>query len=148
MDILIWIKELCLKVFCSHYSDNGSYVSHVFSNKEFRYVQSIRMYKNLSELGKHTLFVSIFCSIRFLDSLWSPTGSWVAQSIKKLVYGLDDWGSIPSRGNSGIFYLCHCVQTGSGAHATSCPMGTAGFSPSGKAARAWRWPLTSISCHG
>jgi hypothetical protein len=42
----------------------------------------------------------------------------------------------------------HVVQTGSGAHPTSYPIGT-GFSfPGGKAAGAWSWPLTSIHCRG
>jgi hypothetical protein len=37
----------------------------------------------------------------------------------------------------------HIFQTGSGTHATSYPMGTVGSFPGGKAAGAWRWPLTS-----
>jgi hypothetical protein len=44
-------------------------------------------------------------------------------------YGLDDRGSIPDRGR-GFFF---CVQTGSGAHPASCPMGTGGTFPGGKA---------------
>jgi hypothetical protein len=36
------------------------------------------------------------------------------------------------------------VQTGSGAHLASYPMGTRGSFPGGKAAGAWSWPLTSI----
>jgi hypothetical protein len=38
-------------------------------------------------------------------------------------YGLDDRGSIPGS---------LCVQTGSGAHPASCPMGTGGPFPGGK----------------
>jgi len=36
------------------------------------------------------------------------------------------------------------VQTGSGAHPASYPMGTRGSFPRGKAAGAWRWSLISI----
>jgi hypothetical protein len=48
----------------------------------------------------------------------------IAQSILTLGYGLDDWGSVPGRENYGNFSLCHCIQTGSGAHPASYPMGT------------------------
>jgi len=36
---------------------------------------------------------------------------------------------IPSRGNDGIFSLCHHVQTGSGAHPTSYPLGSGALTP-------------------
>jgi hypothetical protein len=45
---------------------------------------------------------------------------------------------------AGNFPLRHRVQTGSGTHPSSYPMGTGGSFPEGKAARAWSWPLTSI----
>jgi hypothetical protein len=50
-------------------------------------------------------------------------------------YGLDDRGSIPDRGGGGPedFSSSSCVQTGSGAHPASCPMGTWGSFPGGKA---------------
>jgi hypothetical protein len=41
------------------------------------------------------------------------------------------------------FSLLHVVQTGSGVHQTSYPMGTGG-----KAAGAWSWQLTSNYCRG
>jgi hypothetical protein len=41
-------------------------------------------------------------------------------------------------------FLHHSVQTGSGAHSASCPMGTEGSFPGNKAAGAWSCPLTSI----
>jgi len=37
-------------------------------------------------------------------------------------YWLDDRGSLPGRGRD--FSPCHRVQTDSGAHPASCPMGT------------------------
>jgi hypothetical protein len=40
------------------------------------------------------------------------------------------------------FSSSFCVQTGSGAHPPSCPMGTGGPFAGGKSA--WRWPLTPI----
>jgi hypothetical protein len=45
-------------------------------------------------------------------------------------YGLDDRGSIPGRAED--FSSSPCVQTGSGAHPTSYPMGTGGPFPGGK----------------
>jgi hypothetical protein len=45
---------------------------------------------------------------------------------------------------AGNFSLRHHVQTGSGAHPVSYPMGTGGSFPGGKAAGAWSWPLTFI----
>jgi hypothetical protein len=52
-----------------------------------------------------------------------------------LAYGLDDWGSrVRFPTGAGNFSLHHCVQTDSGAHPTSYPMGTRGSFPGGKAA--------------
>jgi hypothetical protein len=49
-------------------------------------------------------------------------------------YGLDDRGvEFESRWGQG-FSLLHIVQTGSGAHLASYPMGTGGSFPGGKAA--------------
>jgi hypothetical protein len=47
-------------------------------------------------------------------------------------YGLDDRGSIPG-GGRGDFSSNLCVQTGSGAHPASCPMGIGVLSPGVKA---------------
>jgi hypothetical protein len=46
-------------------------------------------------------------------------------------YGLDDWGSISTEAED--FSSSLCDQTGSGAHPASCPMGTGGSFPGGKA---------------
>jgi hypothetical protein len=43
-------------------------------------------------------------------------------------------GSIPGGGSDGIFSLRHSVQTGSGDHPASYPMGTSGYNPRVKAA--------------
>jgi hypothetical protein len=41
---------------------------------------------------------------------------------------LDDWGSNPSRGSDGMFSR-HSVETGSGVHTASYPMGPGALSP-------------------
>jgi hypothetical protein len=53
-----------------------------------------------------------------------------------LGYGLDDRDSrVPFLARAGNFSLYHRVQNGSGAHPASCPMGTRGSFPGGKAGR-------------
>jgi hypothetical protein len=59
------------------------------------------------------------------------------------VKGLDYSHSLNFKGSrvrfpagAGKFSLHHCVQTGSGAHPASCPVGTRGSFPGGKAAGA------------
>jgi hypothetical protein len=49
----------------------------------------------------------------------------VAQIVQRLGYALNDGGSIHGKGRG--FSLRHCVQTGSGAHPASSPMGTGHF---------------------
>jgi len=49
-----------------------------------------------------------------------------------------------SRQEQGFFSLRHRVQTGSGVHPASCPMGTGGSFPEGKTAGAYSRPLTCI----
>jgi len=50
---------------------------------------------------------------------------------------------LPIGVGKGFYSLRHRVQTGSGAHPATCPMGTGS-----KATRGWNWPLTSILCWG
>jgi hypothetical protein len=60
-------------------------------------------------------------------------------------YGLDDRGSgIRFPKGAGDFSLLHRVQTGSGAHPASYPLGKTGSFPGGKAAGTWSWTFTSI----
>jgi hypothetical protein len=54
---------------------------------------------------------------------------------RRLDWGVDDWDSIPGRGNSKTISPCHCIQTESGAHSASNPMGTGGSYPRNKTAR-------------
>jgi hypothetical protein len=71
------------------------------------------------------------------------------------IYSIINWEAFRSDRNSSVAcssFVCtflqgvvQCrVQTSSGAHPSSCPMATEGLSSGGKAAGAWRWPLTSI----
>jgi hypothetical protein len=48
-------------------------------------------------------------------------GVEVAQTVQRLGYEMDDWGSIRGRGYDE-FSLCHSVQTGYGAHPASYPV--------------------------
>jgi hypothetical protein len=66
-----------------------------------------------------------------------------------LRYGLDGRGSrVRFPAGAGNYSLHHRVQNGSGAHPASYAMGTRCSFLRSKAARAWSWPLTSISCRG
>jgi hypothetical protein len=58
-------------------------------------------------------------------------------------YGLDDRGVGVRVLVESEFSLLHIVQTGSGAPPTSYSMGTGCSLHGGKAAGAWRWPITS-----
>jgi hypothetical protein len=60
-------------------------------------------------------------------------------------YGLDDrMIGVRFPVGAGNFSLLPRVQTGSGTHPASYPLGTGGSFPGCKAAGAWSWPLTSI----
>jgi len=57
--------------------------------------------------------------------------------------GAGRWGvRVPA--GAGNFSLLHRLQTGSGAHPASYPVGTRGSFLGGNAAGAWSWSLTSI----
>jgi hypothetical protein len=58
-------------------------------------------------------------------------------------YGLDDRGVGVQVPVEQKFSLLHVVQTGSGVHPISYPIGTGGSFPGGKAVGPWSWPLTS-----
>jgi len=49
-------------------------------------------------------------------------------------------------GGGPLFFFRHCVETDSGIHPTSYPMGTEGSFLKGKVTGAWSWPLISIWC--
>jgi hypothetical protein len=94
----------------------------------------------ISELWKKYALRSFSCyssSNPRTTTLYESRDSWVG-------IGLDDRGSrVRFPAGAGNFFLHHRVQTGSGTHPASYPMGISGSSPGGKAAVAWRWPLPS-----
>jgi len=59
-----------------------------------------------------------------------------------ITIGLDDRGSI--RGKEWDSPLHHRIQTDSGAHPASYPMGTEGSFAGDKAAGVWSWSVTYI----
>jgi hypothetical protein len=55
--------------------------------------------------------------------------------------------ALPEEGHKDLYneiWRWYHVQNSSGAHPASYPMGTGGYFPGGKVARAWNWPLISI----
>jgi hypothetical protein len=77
---------------------------------------------------------SFFCIHGARIARWCSTGLWAGWSVVRF----------PAR--AGNFSLHHHVQTGSGNHPVSYPMGIRGSFSRGKAAGTWSWPLTSICC--
>jgi hypothetical protein len=61
-------------------------------------------------------------------------GTFIAQSVERLAKGWTTQGSEFESRKGQEFSLLHFVQTGSGVHPTSYPMGTGGSFPGGKAA--------------
>jgi len=45
---------------------------------------------------------------------------------------------------TGVHFPLHYVQSGSGAHPASCPVGSEAVFPGSKAAWVWSWPLSTI----
>jgi hypothetical protein len=74
------------------------------------------------------------CAIDFIHALAGFEGSRVSSGSIVSDYGLDDRATgIRSPAGAKDFSSSLCVQTGSGAHPASCPMGTGGRFPGGKA---------------
>jgi hypothetical protein len=129
-----------------------SYIFQIHFNIIFKMVSALRIHVCISHLTVtlHTTPISPFFLVKIFSSLRSLILTLSMQNcdtsvVIALGYGLDDRGSrvrFPAR--AGNFSLYHGVQTGSGAHPASYPMGTRGSFPGGKAVEAWSWPLTSI----
>jgi hypothetical protein len=80
-------------------------------------------------------FVSMYNAVTNIKGK-RPTAVWRDVGAIE-IYELDDRGSrvrFPAGAGAGIFSLHHRVQTGSGAHPASYPMGTRGSFLGGKAA--------------
>jgi hypothetical protein len=106
-----------------------------------------------------TLCVASQWVFNFVISLSTQSGNfWIHPCIKQsrdgsvgiaLGYVLDYRSSgVRFPPGAGNFSFHRQVQNGSWAHPASYPMGTRCSFPGGKAAGAWSWPLTSISCRG
>jgi hypothetical protein len=65
--------------------------------------------------------IRIFIECYFWTFKEARVKSGVAKSCIATCYGLDDRGSIPS---TGTFFLSNCVETASGIHPTTYPVGT------------------------
>jgi hypothetical protein len=77
--------------------------------------------------------------------LYAAEDGWDSSVCIATEYRLDACGTrVWSPAGARDFCLHHSVQTSSGAHPISCLGCTEGSFPSGKAAGAWSWPLTSI----
>jgi hypothetical protein len=83
------------------------------------------------------------CHLKLSEAAWIPEESRDSSVGIALGYGLDDWGSRVwfRGGGAGDFSLQYRVQSGSGAHPTSYPMGTRGSFPGGKSG--WGVKLTT-----
>jgi hypothetical protein len=79
------------------------------------------------------------------NSILSFLGARVVQSVLKLGYGLDDRGSIPVRGNDGIFPLCHRVLRGSPSLLSN---GYRGFFPRGVTLTIHQHPVPRLRMSG
>jgi hypothetical protein len=73
--------------------------------------------------------------------------SWDSSVNIATSYRLDDWMiGVWFLAGAGNFCPWHCIQTGSGAHPTSYPVGIGSSFPGCKAARLRSWSLTFIKC--
>jgi hypothetical protein len=86
----------------------------------------------VDEMNRITVTYSPY--IRIVLDTYVLNKASLVQSAYRLGYGLDDGASIPGKGNDGIFSLRHRVQTSSGAHQASYPMGTGALTPGGNVA--------------
>jgi hypothetical protein len=90
------------------------------------------------------LYYNYVCFVSYIFFIYENISCFSRDSEVGIVtgYGLDDRG-VAVRVLLGPRIFFHVVQTGSGAHPASYPMGTWGSFPGGKAAGTWSWPLTS-----
>jgi hypothetical protein len=81
----------------------------------------------------HNVYI---CTLRFYVA--AGIARWYSTGLMAWMIGSS------SPGRSWEFSLHYRVQTGSGDHPSSYPLGTRGSFPGGKAAGEWSWPVTSI----
>jgi hypothetical protein len=80
--------------------------------------------------------INTLCCVRPCIIQWYSSGLWAGWSVVRVAAGAGNSSHPPS------------IQTGSGAHPASYPMGKGGSFPGGKAAVACSWPITSIQRRG
>jgi hypothetical protein len=73
---------------------------------------------------------------------WQGTQLIWIKWLNRLINQLSNFMGFESR-QGQVFSLLHVVQTGSGFHPTSCPMGTGGSFLGGKEVGTWSWLITS-----
>jgi hypothetical protein len=91
-------------------------------------------------LADKVVAVLVFPAYHFICALHSPTWrqAWSAGTSQREIFVRNTLLNL-----QGLF-LRHRIQTDSGAHQASYPMGTRRYFPGDKAAGEWSWPLTSI----
>jgi hypothetical protein len=95
-------------------------------------------------LNSVILIINMWWRVQIMKLLIIEFPPAIVQSVYRLTTGwTNGWSGFESRRGAGNFCFRHRVQTGSGAHTVSYPMGTEGFFPGGKVAGAWSWPFTS-----
>jgi len=96
------------------------------------------------------LILSHACYLSFPSHPWFDLSNniWWRVQIGTVIaqwYGLwTGWLDVQVSAGAENFPFHHCIQTGSGAHPASYPMGTRDSLPVGNATGKWSWPLTSI----
>jgi hypothetical protein len=108
------------------------------------YVENmVSIYKTTCHYGLiFSMKMEAGCFFKILVSIYKNVTSRDSAVGIATGYGLDDQG-VGGRVLWGQeISLLHVVQTSSGPHPISCPVGTEDSFLGGKAAEAWSWPLT------
>jgi hypothetical protein len=108
--------------------------------RDVKLTTHLRLVPRLRMLGA----IPPFLSYVFMAWPLVNHGSLMARYLVKHRDNFDRGSRFRFPAGAGNFFLHHRVQTGSGAHPASYPMGTGDFFPEGKTAGAWSWPPTSI----
>jgi hypothetical protein len=114
-----------------------------YSNCNYTKWNALGLSSSVTPLQKRMLSFKVMSSRNFAK--WIIHFSfkvWIAQRYSAGQWA--EWSGVRVPAGVGNFSLHHRVQTCSGAHPASYPMGTRGFFSGSKATGAWSWPLSSI----